>query len=286
VVNFMLALLCALLALWLVFKAGRWERRRKVMGRLHNHGGDETESQDLVALGLSSRLISSALMREDYNEVYEALKLTGKEPEKIPALYLAFCWVLPIALALLGILLKGPFIALFLGVIGFIGSRRYFRSVAKVACHRQNQEAIEFAQLLSMLLEAGLSIERAFRVAAVQSRPMIPGLVHRLDRFNRLMESGAERGVALDEIGEGKQIPVLHSLTRLLKQGGALGGAISESIEQLILEAQDVEKSRIKEEVNRVGAKMTVAMMIFMMPALFIIVGGPAGVNIVQAITR
>lgn len=65
-----------------------------------------------------------------------------------------------------------------------------------------------------------------------------------------------------------------------------MGGAISESIEQLILEAQDVEKSRIKEEVNRVGAKMTVAMMIFMMPALFIIVGGPAGVNIVQAITR
>ena len=78
----------------------------------------------------------------------------------------------------------------------------------------------------------------------------------------------------------------LHSLTRLLKQSGALGGAITESIEQLINEALDVERSRVKEQVNRVGAKMTVIMMVFMMPALFIIIGGPAGINIVQALTR
>ena len=75
-------------------------------------------------------------------------------------------------------------------------------------------------------------------------------------------------------------------MTRLLKQSGALGGAITESIEQLIDEALDIEQSLIKEKVNRVGAKMTVVMMIFMMPALFIIVGGPAGINIVEALTR
>ena len=193
---------------------------------------------------------------------------------------------MPLLLIALGLIVSGPLGAMLVGSISFIGSRRYIRSLAGKARYKQNLEAIELAQMLAMLLEAGLTVERGFRVAALQARPLMPSLAYRLDRFNRLMESGADRGTALDDIGEGKDIPVLYGLTRLLKQSGALGGAITESIEQLIDEALDIEQSLIKEKVNRVGAKMTVVMMIFMMPALFIIVGGPAGINIVEALTR
>lgn len=286
-VSFLLALVFAILACWLALvQAGRWEQRRRVLSRLNQHGATETESRNLVMAGISSRLTSSAFMRDDYKEVFKALRMTGREPERIQIIYLLVCWALPLLALLLGVLFIGAFAALLLAVVGFIGSRRYFRGLAKTACYQQNLEAIELAQMLAMLLEAGLSIERGFRIAALQARPLIPGLVYRLDRFNRLMESGADRGAALDDIGEGKEIPVLHNLTRLLKQSGSLGGAASESIEQLIDEAMDVEKNRVKEEVNRIGAKMTVIMMLFMLPALFIIVGGPAGMNIVQALTR
>ncbi len=286
--SYLLALLFAVVACWLALvQAGRWEQRRRVLERLNQRGASaEPEARNVVMEGISSRLTASPFMRDDYKEVFKALRITGREPEKIQVIYLLACWLLPVMLLLLGALLAGFLGAMALGVIGFIGSRRYIRSLAGKACYQQNLEAIELAQMLAMLLEAGLTIERGFRVAALQARPLIPGLAFRLDRFNRLMESGADRSAALDDIGEGKDIPVLHSLTRLLKQSGALGGAITESIEQLINEALDVERSRVKEQVNRVGAKMTVIMMVFMMPALFIIIGGPAGINIVQALTR
>jgi len=288
VASYLLALLFAVVACWLALvQAGRWEQRRRVLERLNQRGASaEPEARNVVMEGISSRLTASPFMRDDYKEVFKALRITGREPEKIQGIYLLACWLLPVMLLLLGALLAGFLGAMALGVIGFIGSRRYIRSLAGKACYQQNLEAIELAQMLAMLLEAGLTIERGFRVAALQARPLIPGLAFRLDRFNRLMESGADRSAALDDIGEGKDIPVLHSLTRLLKQSGALGGAITESIEQLINEALDVERSRVKEQVNRVGAKMTVIMMVFMMPALFIIIGGPAGINIVQALTR
>tara|TARA_B100000676_G_scaffold311767_1_gene382916 strand:- start:2428 stop:3294 length:867 start_codon:yes stop_codon:yes gene_type:complete len=288
VASYLLALLFAVVACWLALvQAGRWEQRRRVLERLNQRGASaEPEARNVVMEGISSRLTASPFMRDDYKEVFKALRITGREPEKIQVIYLLACWLLPVMLLLLGALLAGFLGAMALGVIGFIGSRRYIRSLAGKACYQQNLEAIELAQMLAMLLEAGLTIERGFRVAALQARPLIPGLAFRLDRFNRLMESGADRSAALDDIGEGKDIPVLHSLTRLLKQSGALGGAITESIEQLINEALDVERSRVKEQVNRVGAKMTVIMMVFMMPALFIIIGGPAGINIVQALTR
>jgi len=290
VFSLLLALFFAVLALWLaLFQAGRWERRNQVSSRF-SHARvarvDDVEQTAAVPQGLSARLTASPFFREDYREVYNALKLTGKEAEKIQAIYLLFCWALPAVLLIIGGFTLGVWIGVLLAIAGFLGSRHYVRTSAKRTCQQQNREAIEFAQLLALLLEAGLSVERAFRIAAIQARPMIPSLIYRLERFNRLMESGADRGVALDEIGEGKAIPVLYGLTRLLKQSGALGGAVSESIEQLIAEAQDVERSKIKEEVNRVGAKMTVVMMVFMMPALFIIIGGPAGMNIVQALSR
>lgn len=287
-VSYFLAILCAAAACWLaIFQAERWQRKRHVLNRL-NHRGVSTDevSSDVMVGGIYSRLTASPLIESDYKEAFDALRLTGRSPEKIQIIYLLVCWLLPLLLIALGLIVSGPLGAMLVGSISFIGSRRYIRSLAGKARYKQNLEAIELAQMLAMLLEAGLTVERGFRVAALQARPLMPCLAYRLDRFNRLMESGADRGTALDDIGEGKDIPVLYGLTRLLKQSGALGGAITESIEQLIDEALDIEQSLIKEKVNRVGAKMTVVMMIFMMPALFIIVGGPAGINIVEALTR
>lgn len=287
-VNFWLVLLFALLASWLAIAvAGRWERRHRVLRRISpNSATTEEIPRNTVLGGLSSRLTESSFMRNDYDEVFQSLRVTGRSTDNIQVLYLLACWLLPVLLLLVGALAFGVMGAFLLAVAGFFGSRRYFRTMAKRARYQQNLEAIDLAQMLAMLLEAGLSIERAFRIAAVQARPLVPALIYRLDRFNRLMDSGAHRGAALDDMGADKSVPTLHNLSRLLKQAGALGGGIGESLEQLIEEARDKQRSEIKEQVNRVGAKMTVVMMVFMMPALFIIIGGPAGINIVQALSR
>ncbi|WP_262459959.1 type II secretion system F family protein [Alloalcanivorax balearicus] len=281
-----MVIVLACVAAWLaLFQSRRWEQRRNVLERLNLQRGDE-ERGNLALSSLSHRLTRIGFVRQDFSEVQTALKITGRSSENIQNTYLLVCWLVPIVMTVLGGLVWGVLGALAFGAIGFIGSRRYVRAVAKRSCYQQNLESIELAQVLRMLLEAGLSIERAFRIAALQARPLIPSLVYRLDRFNRLMDSGADRGDALDDIGEGKEIPVLHNLTRLLKQAGVLGGGITESIEQVVTEAQEIEKSHVKEQVNKLGAKMTVIMMALMLPALFIIIGGPAGMNIVQALSR
>lgn len=288
--DFLAVLLVATCACWLAIgMAGRWEQRRRVLMRLNRQlalPGQEQWRNSLLVSSLAARFLRSSLVRKDYHEVSQLLRLTGRSPDAIQILYVLLCWLLPSVLLVIGLLFSGLLFGFLLSAIAFIGARRAIRSIAASARHRQNLESIELAQMLAMLLEAGLSVERAFRIAALQARPLIPSLLYRLERFNRLMDSGADRSSALDEMGEGKEIPVLHALVRLLKQAGALGGSLGESLEQLIVEARDIERSRIKEQVNRVGAKMTVVMMCFMLPALFILIGGPAGLNIVQALSR
>lgn len=288
-VELFLAIILALVALYLaVVMAPKWERGQRVSERLSRIEQRRADVDGDVGsrFSFAGKLVSSPLMRDDFKEMSAALRLTGRSLDQIQVLYLIVCWATPVIALIFGVLLFGPIGAFFLLAAGFVLPRRVIRTVGARAKYRQNLESIELAQVLRMLLEAGLSIERGFRIAAIQARPMVPTLAYRLDRFNRLMDSGADRGAALDDIGYGKDVPVLHNLTRLLKQAGSLGGSITASIEQIIAEANDIERSNIKEQVNKIGAKMTIVMMVFMLPALFLIIGGPAGISIMDALSR
>lgn len=285
------AVIFALLALFFaLIKMPSWMRQGVVLNRLRAGTEERREirasHEEAARLGLIGRLLSSTLMKGDYNEMLPYLRVTGKPVADLQVQYLLVCWFVPVVAAVLGAIFLGPLGAFFAAVVFFIGSRRYLRTVGSRAKNQQNLEAIALAQVLRMLLEAGLSIERAFRISAIQARPLIPTLAYRLDRFNRLMDSGSDRSAALDDIGGDKDIPVLYNLTSLLKQSGSLGGAITGSISQVIEEAHKIQQSRVQEQVNKLGAKMTLVMMGLMLPALFIIIGGPAGMNIVQALSQ
>ncbi len=277
------------IALWLLlFKAREWEMRARVHARLNDTSGTHTESDDggFWLWRLSGALTESSLAASDYEDIRVALKGMGKTREQSQVIYLLSCWFLPVFVAIIGFVFFGALGGLVASAGGFILPRRMIRTMGAQAEMRQNLEAVELCHLTRMLMEAGLSLERVLRIIGVQGRPLLPILITRIDRFNRLMKSGAERSQALEELGENKRIPVLRSYVVLMKQSSQLGSGVSHSLEQIIEEAQNVERNRIREETNRIGAKMTVIMMAFMLPALFILIGGPAVVSIAEALTR
>jgi len=284
-----LAVALVLVALWLLlFKAREWEMRARVQARLHDTAGTRVESEGsgFWLWRLSGALTESSLAASDYEDIRLALKGMGKSREQSQVIYLLSCWLLPVFVAVIGFLFFGALGGLLMSAAGFILPRRTIRGMGAQAEMRQNLEAVELCHMTRMLMEAGLSLERVLRIIGVQGRPLLPILIARIDRFNRLMKSGAERTQALDELGENKRIPVLRSYVVLMKQSSQLGAGVSHSLDQIIDEAQNVERNRIREETNRIGAKMTVIMMAFMLPALFILIGGPAVVSIAEALTR
>lgn len=283
---FLMAAALAGLTLWVsLVKTPQWVRRTRISARLHRVE-DEEDTSAFWLSSLASRLTESSLAEKDFKEMREAFAATGRTREQAQVLYLSFCWLLPGLVAVAGVFLGGPLAGLVIAALAFLLPRWAIRRMGANAEHRQNLEAVELCHLTRMLMEAGLSLERVLRVIAVQGRPVLPMLTPKIDRFNRLMESGAERSQALDELGENKRIPVLRSYVTLMKQSSQLGASVAGSLDQIIGEADETERSRIKEVTNRIGAKMTVIMMLFMMPALFILIGGPAVLSILQVLSR
>jgi len=283
-----LSLILVALSIWLLFRARHWEMQARVSERLSETGSRSADSESgrFWLWRMSAALTESSLAASDYQEIRQAMAGMGKSREQSQVIYLLACWMLPVLVALVGFLFFGALGGVLLSVAGFILPRRTIRSMGAHAEMRQNLEAVELCHMTRMLMEAGLSLERVMRIIGVQGRPLLPVLIPRIDRFNRLMQSGAERSQALDELGENKRIPVLRSYVVLMKQSSLLGSGVSTSLDQIIEEAQNVERSRIREETNRIGAKMTVVMMAFMLPALFILIGGPAVMSIADALAR
>lgn len=283
-----LSVILVAVSIWLLFRARHWEMQARVSQRLNDsgsHSGD-SETGRFWLWRMSAALTESAIAASDYQEIRQAMAGMGKSREQSQVIYLLTCWILPALVALVGFLFFGAIGGVLLSVAGFILPRRTIRSMGAHAEMRQNLEAVELCHMTRMLMEAGLSLERVMRIIGVQGRPLLPVLIPRIDRFNRLMQSGAERSQALDELGENKRIPVLRSYVVLMKQSSLLGSGVSTSLDQIIEEAQNVERNRIREETNRIGAKMTVVMMAFMLPALFILIGGPAVISIADALAR
>lgn len=277
----------ALTAIWMaVYQAPRWAIASRIRDRLAKTGTGEGEEGQTWIAAFAAWFTGLSVVQSDYDDMEQALETTGRTQYQAQLTYILLCWFLPALAILAGFLITGPIGGSFIAAVAFLLPRRVIRTMGANAEKRQNLEAIELCHMTRMLMEAGLSIERAIRLIALQARPVMPHLCVRLDRFNRVMESGADRTEALEELGRNRKILVLRSYVNLMKQSGSLGAGVSSSLEQIIREAQQNERARLKEETNRIGAKMTIVMMVFMLPALFILVGGPAVLSIAESFGR
>lgn len=283
---FVSSILAAVLALVLAYVwAPSRSLRSRVNARLQHQSltHDDSEAEGAIFAGLVYGLVSLGFVSGDFKELEAQLDATGKSPLQARQHYLLLCWVLPILITL-ALFATADLLYVIIGFVGsFYMSRKAIRSSGRAAENQQNRESIELCQLTRMLMQAGLSPERSLKLISHQARSLMPLLITRIDRFNRVMESGADRTRALDELGRNRNLNVLKSYVTLMKQAGSLGSGVSEGLDQIVIEAHSEERAKLKEETNRIGAKMTIIMMLFMLPALFILIGGPAVLSIMDA---
>lgn len=264
-----------------------WAIRSRVKARLNHRrlaaddAGDESPLSDIIF-----SLVDSGLMASDFKELEPSLDATGRNAFQARRYYLVWCWLFPIVAGVVSFWMLDPVMAFIGFLLSFYLPRRAVRSAGSAAEKRQNREAIELCHMTRMLMEAGLSPERSLKLISHQARDLMPLLIHRVDRFNRVMESGADRTQAFEELGRNRNLTVLRSYVALMKQSGTLGAKVAGGLDQIVEEAQHQERSKLKEETNKIGARMTIIMMVFMLPSLFMLIGGPAVLSILDAFQR
>ncbi len=138
--------------------------------------------------------------------------------------------------------------------------------------------------LLVICVEAGLSMEAAFHRVAGELQEQGPELAEELGLTTAELAFLPDRRQALINLSERTGLPAVKSLVTALAQAEKYGTPISVSLHVLSQEQRDERMSRAEQKAGALPAQLTVPMIVFFLPVLFIILIGPAIITALNTI--
>ena len=172
------------------------------------------------------------------------------------------------------------------GGITYVGAKFVLQWRASVRQRRVAAELPFVLDLLLLMLESGISLDQCFRSVAQTEGGAMP-LVR---QAVRLLVEDIQRGMAYDQaldrwadrlgVNGGRELAAMFKQT--LVHGTELGTALREFVKEFA----DKRVSSARESIGRKTTQMTVVMIVFLMPALFIVLCSPAVVTILRTLTR
>jgi tight adherence protein C len=131
--------------------------------------------------------------------------------------------------------------------------------------------------------EAGLGLEPAIERVGREIGIAHPAVAEELRNVAREMRVNADRRVALINMGKRTGLISLRRLGVTLVQTLEYGTPLSQALRTLSSEMRQEALNRFETRAARLPALMTVPMIVFILPCVFLIVAGPAVVHLMQA---
>jgi len=160
------------------------------------------------------------------------------------------------------------------------------RLLAYAAARRQQIISIEistFIPLLRILFESGMAIEQALRVLSTEGQKLLPELTSELRLILNRVDSGLELGQELNKAAAMLAVDEFTDTCVILQQLIQQGGGAMKSLLSLKQLLDDRRLTRLQEYISKMSAKMSVVMMLFLFPALLIVLAGPGFTAISRA---
>ncbi len=137
--------------------------------------------------------------------------------------------------------------------------------------------------LLIVCMEAGLSLQATINRVADEVRPISMDLHSELTLLNAELRTGITREMALKNLGERTGVQNVNSLCGMMIQSDRMGTSISQAlrVHSAFLRTQRAQKA--EEQAAKLPVKIMFPMLLFIFPAVFIVVLGPAVINIMHS---
>jgi len=136
--------------------------------------------------------------------------------------------------------------------------------------------------MLVICAEAGLSTDAALKRVVIESNRRATVLGDELGQTVLELSFMPERRQALENLAERAPLPSVMGFTNTLIQAEKYGTPLARAFKILSQEQRAERMMRAEEKAGRLPATMTVPMMLFILPALFIVLIGPAILDIMD----
>ncbi|MCT8136528.1 type II secretion system F family protein [Anaerobacillus sp. CMMVII] len=209
-------------------------------------------------------------------------------PVEFRLLQLGLFLLLPILFGIYGMLVKGQLSsAIIFGLIGLIVGlilpNFYLKQKTKQRSKQALRELPDTLDLLTVSLEAGLGFDAALSKIVSKKEGVLSS------EFTRCLEEmrlGKTRREALTGVKERLVVQEISSLINNILQAEKLGIGM---VQVLRIQSEDVRerrKQRAEEEAMKAPIKMLFPLVLFIFPSLFIVLLGPAVIQIIETFSN
>ncbi len=134
--------------------------------------------------------------------------------------------------------------------------------------------------LLVVCVETGLALDGAIQRVGRELAYSWPVLSEEFSLVNLELQAGRSRKEALKALGERTGLQEINSLVSILIQAEHFGTSIASSLREHADEMRLSRIQRAREKAAKLPVKMVVPIVLFIFPALFLVILGPAAVSI------
>ena len=170
------------------------------------------------------------------------------------------------------------------GVFGF-----YLPSIFLGMRKRSRQENIlrslpDSLDLMVVCVQAGLGIAAALQRVAIEMRLACPALSDELTLVHQEMQTGVPRTEALRNLAQRTGVDDVYSLVAMLIQTDRLGTSISQALRAHAESMRTRRRQRAEQLARKASIKLAFPLVFLVLPALLVIILGPAAIQMVKAL--
>jgi tight adherence protein C len=287
---------------WLMFRpTSAATERLKSMGGAGGGGGLTTTSvvaEDSAATALAERM-ASPLRRlappsaAEARKVQKELMNAGFRSESSPVIYrglqllslVFFPGAVAFGCAVLGRPLSSAFIyiAISVGVGGYL-PRFVLKRLIKRRHLLLQWGLADALDLMVVSIEAGLGLNAALVRVGEELREVHPDISEEFEMCNLEIRVGRERDEALRNLAERAGVDDLKSLVAMLIQADRFGTSIARAVRVYADSLRTKRRQRAEQAAQKAAVKLLMPLALFLFPTLFIIILGPAALNLMDTL--
>ncbi|MEM9185867.1 MAG: type II secretion system F family protein [Planctomycetota bacterium] len=228
---------------------------------------------------------------QEMGKLKERLQHAGFRSESAQSIFLGFKFILLVV----GFFAAGGSLALLRGfdqqtgmiTIAVAGLMFYVPDVVVWFCKKSRQDNIFFGlpdalDLMVVCVEAGLGLDQAMRKVSEEMKKSYGVLADEFALCNLQLQMGSPRNDVLHELGARTGVDDLKALAAILIQADKFGSSVAQAL-RVQSDSMRTRRSQMAEEkAAKTAVKLIFPLVIFIFPAIFVVLVGPAAITMIN----
>ena len=243
------------------------------------------------ATPMLSRLVMPA-SADELNQLRAKLMMAGYRQKGAQTVFLASKTVVAIVFALGGVSaaaamgydFKGIIGALaFAGGVGFMAPGLWLGIVTKGRQDKIRRGLPDVLDLLVVSIESGLALDAGIKRVGEEMALVHPEISEEFRIGTRESQMGIPRSEALDNMAARTGVDELRSLVSVIAQAERFGTSVAKALRNQGESLRARRRLQAEEKAQKTAVKLMIPLVMFIFPAMGIVLAGPAAINLMEA---